>query len=255
MVHLERARSYEIWNDPRAAEELRAALRNRDKRCIDGFLKLSQYLARGLRFGEAARTLEEYILETPRQNHTEHLQEVQTFRHANRVKKRLENARTPDLQDLIYFARIANGYGRRTVNDALPYAERAVKLYPSSVEALMLLADLLMPTRTDEDKVELLLNQAVAMDTKSARVHSSRGWFFLFFRGRPEDAEKDFQTALELDGKDRIAWKGLGYFFMFKGQKKQALSAFTKYLSLAKPGETNTEIPIVVEQLKEGLDP
>lgn len=114
----------------------------------------------------------------------------------------------------------------------------------------MLLVDMLKFTSTNNDRVELLLNQAVAIDPDNARVRSTRGWFFLFSRQRTADAEKEFRRALELDDKDRTAWKGMGYVLLFKGEKKQALSAFAKYMSLKQPGETDAEIPTLVEQLK-----
>jgi hypothetical protein len=42
---------------------------------------------------------------------------------------------------------------------------------------------------------------------------------------------------------------------MANGQKKAALIAFKKYLSLRKAGESNTEVTTLVEQLKEDSAP
>jgi tetratricopeptide (TPR) repeat protein len=254
-VHWERATSYLVFNDDRAEQEFRIALRDGDQRCVDSMIEFTYYLSGRLRFGEAADILQQYVDKTPRQNHQGDLKRIAVFRNAVNIQKRLKHAVIPSLSDLIAFAKLAEGYGRRKPAEGLPYAEKAVELYPSSVDALMLLAEMLIPMHTDDDRVELLLNQAVAIDPDNARVRSTRGWFLLFSRDRAADAEKEFQRALELDDKDRTAWKGMGYCLMFKGQKKQALSAFAKYMSLKKPGETNTEIPMIVEQLKADSDP
>jgi len=249
-VHWKRATSYLVSNDDRAEQEYRIAMQDGDKRCVDSMLEFTDHLSRRLRFGEAADILQQYVVKTPRENHEEDLKQIEVFRNAAKIRKRLKNSVIPSLSDLIAYAKLADAYGIRKPEEALPYAEKAVELYPGSLDALMLLVDMLIPTSTDNDRVELLLNQAVAIDPDNARVRSTRGWFLLFSRGRTADAEKEFQKALELDDKDRTAWKGLGYVLMFKGRKKQALSAFAKYLSLKKPGESDTEIPILIEQLK-----
>jgi Tfp pilus assembly protein PilF len=95
----------------------------------------------------------------------------------------------------------------------------------------------------------LLLHQAIALDANAPTVRSKLGYFYLFKRGRKEDAKIQFEKALELsDGKDPLAWKGLGYLFKFEGQRKEALAAFRKYQSML--NGSDGEVSLAIEQLE-----
>lgn len=245
--HLERANSYESSNDSRAEQEFRLAISTREKRCSDAFLDFSYHLSSNLRFSESADALEEYVKLTPREDHSFHSNLIKILRNAATIKTRVDNTTVPQLQDLIDIARLLNSFGRQKPREALPYAEKAVALYPTSLDAIMLLAGLL--TAKDNDRVELLLNQAIAVDPNVANVRSTLGYFYLFMRGRKEDAKIQFEKALELsDGKDPLAWKGRGYLFKFEGQRKEALAAFRKYQSLLKGSDG--EVSLAIEQLE-----
>ncbi len=225
-AHLERARSYEIVNDKRAEREFKAALNDGGTNCPLALFELSQHFSRRLRFHEAAEALKNYIERTPNDDHVEDQKELAIFEHAAIVKDRVENSEKPTLQDLLELTRFADGYGRTKTNDAMPFAEKAVSLYPESVDALLQLAGLLSPMKTDNKRVEQLLNKAASIDSNNPKVFSRRGWFYLFTASRRVDAENEFRRALSPSGdKDPLAWKGLGYVFMFKGQKQQAVEA------------------------------
>jgi Flp pilus assembly protein TadD len=52
-------------------------------------------------------------------------------------------------------------------------------------------------------------------------------------RQRPEEAERDFRLALSLSNdSDPGAWRGMGYLYLFRGQRHDALMAFRKCVLL-----------------------
>jgi Tfp pilus assembly protein PilF len=154
------------------------------------------------------------------------------------------------LSDLLEYTRQVRAFGRRR-DYAIPYAERAVELYPDSVDAILLLVDVLPPTQAEKDRVEQLLNRAATIEPTNARIYTTRGWWNLHTFRRTEDAEKDFRQALSVSNNtDPTAWKGLGYVFMERGQKHDAVVAFRKYLSLNKNGTPDSEIVQLIESLE-----
>ena len=99
------------------------------------------------------------------------------------------------------------------------------------MDALLLSAETLLPVHLDDNRVLLLLNQAASIDAGNPRIFSTRGWFYLFTLNDRERSEKDFREALRLSNDaDLLAWKGLGYVLMLKGEKAESLAAFKKYL-------------------------
>lgn len=234
-MHLEKARTYEIFGDVRAVSEFQKAIKTSRHHCSVALLELSQSLSRSLRFEEAYRALNDYIVNTPKVDHREEIKELRALQNAAELKQRVETSEKPSLTDLIDLTKLCNAYGRRKTQDALPYAERAVSLYPNSGEALLLNAELLLPVHLDDNKVLLLLNQAASIDAANPRIFSSRGWFYLFTLNDRERSETDFREALRLSHEtDSLAWKGLGYVLMFKGQKAESLAAFKRYLLIIK---------------------
>lgn len=248
--HLEAARLYEVQNDQRAEQEFKLALAGSKKKCRAAFLEYSQSLKRNLRFREAANVLQSYIKLTGTKVRALHGEEVKVLLESARLKQRVDDSQTPSLNDLLKLTRLIEGYGRKGV-DALPYAEKAVKLYPDSVVGILQLVDLIRPPQLEKDRVEQLLNRAIALDQSDARAYSSRGWFYLFTRDRRVDAEKDFRQALLLSNNSYAdALKGLGYVLMFNGQKTEAVAAFRSYLNLIKRHESDSEVPFLIGELE-----
>ncbi len=245
------AQTYDLSNDPRAELEFRNALSEGGRTCPSALFEFSEYLTRKLEFQEAANVLQSYIKITPVEDHEEDRKQVSTLLDAARLKRRVDNSEKPGLNDLVQLTRLVDGFGRRKIIDARGYAEKALELYPDSVDAIVLFVELLMPAKQDLDKIEQLLNKALALEPDNAQVLSTRGWFYLFSRNRRFDAEKDFRLALSLSGnRESSAWKGLGYVLMFNGQKREAIGAFENYLSSIKDHESDTEVLYLIERLK-----
>lgn len=237
-----------MFGDARAVLEFQEAVKMDASRCSVALLELSQSLSRSLRFSDAHRALNDYIVSTPKLDHTEDIKELTALQKAADVKQRVEGSAEPSLTDLIDLTKLCNSYGRGKRKDALPYAERAVSLYPNSADALLLNAELLLLVHLDDNRVLLLLNQAAAIDTTNPRIFSTRGWFYLFTLNDRLRAEADFREALRLShDAELLGWKGLGYVLMLKGQKAESLAAFKKYLEIIKD---DPEAVTAVERLE-----
>lgn len=246
--HLERADELESRDDPHTEQEYRLAIRTRERRYPEALQKLSWYLQHNLRFSEAAAALKDYIQQTPREDHSDDIRDVGELRHAASLQKRVDSSAEPKLDDLLEYVRLVNGYA--TSGDAVPYAERAVKLYPSSGKAYVSLARLL---RTEEkDRQFALLQKAAELDPQSAETHSALGWYY-FSPGRNlEKAVQEFRKALDLSGGQYAdAWQGLGHVLTVQGQKKEAIEAFRSYLRTRKsPTQLDKEVERLIEQLE-----
>ena len=233
--HLERARTYEMFGDARAVPEFQEAIKTDASRCSIALFELSESLSRSLRFSEAQKALHDYIVSTPKLDHKEDIKDLTKLQNAADLKQRVDSSEEPSLVDLMELTKICDGFGRNKPKDALAYAERAVSLYPNSADALLLNAELLLPGSLDNTRAFLLLNQAAAIDTANPRIFSLRGWCYLFKLDVRQRSEADFREALRLsDDTEPLALKGLGYLFMFKGQRAESLAAFKKYLLTTK---------------------
>jgi tetratricopeptide (TPR) repeat protein len=229
---LESAEIYEITNNPQAEAAFRSIAATSGNKCPRVFLELSENLTRNLKFREAAEMMRAYVRRVPAKARGYDENDVRKLQNAAELQERVIKAPKPRLRDLLELTHQIRGFGRKH-DFAIPYAEKAVALYPDSVAALLMLIDVLPRTQNQKDKVEQLLNQAAALEPNNAKIYSMRGWWnFRTFRNL-DDAEKDFRRALSLsNGTNLAAWQGLGYLFMERGQKHDAILAFRKYQGL-----------------------
>jgi len=247
---LEQAEIYDLTNDSRAEATFRSVALTNGKECPEVFLKLGMNLSHNLKFKEAAEMLRIYLQRVPEKDRALDDRDVKKFENAADLQDRVNDATRPRLSDLLEYTRQVRAFGRRR-DYAIPSAERAVELYPDSVDAILLLVDVLPPTQAEKDRVEQLLNRAATIEPTNARIYTTRGWWNLHTFRRSEDAEKDFRQALSVSNNtDPTAWKGLGYVFMERGQKREAVVAFRKYLSLNKNGTPDSEIVQLIESLE-----
>jgi tetratricopeptide (TPR) repeat protein len=245
---LEQARLYEMTEDPRAESEFRRLLAATGNKCADAFLELSQHLSRHLKFREAAAALKPYLRLVSGAERAYSAQDLRDLLSAAELKERVETSKQPQLNDLLKLTHVIEIYGQNHRQDAVSYAENALRLYPDSVLAMLSLVDLLLPERQEKDRLEVLLNRAATLEPQNARIYATRGWFYLF--SRDDIAEKDFRKALLLsNNRNATAWKGLGYINMRRGQNQSAIAAFRAYVRLLKPGQYDGGIRYLIQQL------
>jgi tetratricopeptide (TPR) repeat protein len=130
---------------------------------------------------------------------------------------------------MIELVNFVAGSGERS--DAVPYAEKAVALYPASTRALVTLAGLIRWQQ--KEKALELLDRAVAFEPNDPSMYVARGWCYFWAYGNPVKAEVDFRRAIELSkGANVSAWAGLGDSLARQGRRDEAIAAYNKYLSI-----------------------
>jgi tetratricopeptide (TPR) repeat protein len=248
--HFEQARELEAVNDPQAEQEYKLAIKARRRYYPEAQLRLCLYLGRELRFSEAVSILEEYIKQTPRTDHSSHYEQLKDLQRAANLLKQIDSSNSPSLSDLLDFASIVSRYGRNKLRDAIPYAERAVSLYPTSSEAHVILGRLLIGSQQQARRFEIL-KRAILLDPKNPAAHHQLGWYYIE-RLNGEEACKEFREALELSsGELADSWQGLGHALVLQGKKKEAIEAFYKYL---KSGQVPKHFQEVIEQKIKDLE-
>jgi tetratricopeptide (TPR) repeat protein len=144
-------------------------------------------------------------------------------------------------------------YSENHLQDAMPYAEKAVALYPASSEALLLLARTLESTK-QMGRVFNLIKKAVELTPDNPEAHYELGQYYLWHSKleRINDSVNEFRRALELsDGKAIEAWQGLGRALVFQGKTKEAIETFRTYLRLKKPSQYDDEIKQLIRNLEQ----
>jgi tetratricopeptide (TPR) repeat protein len=197
------------------------------------------------RFNEAADSFEAYVTQTPRRDHTEDLDELKDLRRANALQERVARTDKPNLEDLLELASLVCRYAR--FRDGAPLAERALSLYPASVEARVVLGRLL----TGAGQVErqgLILREATQMEPANAEAHNQLGWYYIGMF-RDQDAADEFRKTLAAsNGRLVGAWQGLGWALSALGELQEAIGAFHTYLRVGNVREEYK--PVIYRQLE-----
>lgn len=227
--HFERARSYSAANDSRAEQEYRKAIAVRGGVYPEAWEWLGRHLAHGLRFDEAAAAWRIYLKQTSEKVPTTAVDQLKRLERAAQLKVQVNGDGALSIEEYVELIKLVDGFGSK--EDAIPYAEKAVKLYPESAKALICLAELIKNPQSD--RALELLNRAIAFEPNEPAVYVSRGSFFFWVRGNSGEAEADFRRAIELSrGLNASAWAGLGDALAQQGHRDEAIAAYRKYLSI-----------------------
>jgi tetratricopeptide (TPR) repeat protein len=242
-------------DDPRTEQEFRLSL-GESQTCPDAYLSFSDYLSRALRFQEAVDMLSEYIRLEYRPDWRDRKNsakaELLELRKAAHLKAAVDGSDKPALDDLLHLTHIVSGFGRRHGEDGMPYAQKAMTLYPDSADAILSFTKIkMLYIRNDQDReeVKLLLERAAVLAPENAEVYSTLG---IFHVGGPV-AEAYYNRALELNKRDTASWKGLGYIYLYRGQRQEAITALRTYLQLlkAKGAPVDTRAREAIHQLEQ----
>lgn len=249
--HLERARSLELENNPKAEDEYRLAIRARAGRYPEALRELSFYLERRMRFSESAAALEKYISQTPLQQRDDDIQELSELREAATLKLRIDRLKKPPLQDLVEYSRLVSRYADNQFLDALPYAESAVRLYPDCVDAYLALVRALIGPGQEERRCKML-QRAVALGATSPSHYFDLGNCELVI-GHMQAAAAAFQKTLDISNAEFTdAYEGLGLALAQLGRRTEAIAALRRYLELAKIPEQ--ERPQLEQRIKRHIE-
>lgn len=225
--HLNNARELDSSNDPRAEQEYILAIEARSGNYPQALEEFASYLQRRQRFAEAAEVLKEYINQTPQVDHADDIDNLRDLERAATLEKRINASDKPDLSELIEFASLVARYGKP--KEGIPFVEMALDLYPTSSEAQLLLARLLIGSGQQQRRLDLL-QKALELDPDNPKTHHQLGWYYIEML-RSQEAADEFRKALKFsNGQLADAWQGLGWALSQLGQKKEALEAFRNYL-------------------------
>lgn len=254
--HFDRADWLEANGDPAAEAEYKLAIAARNGRYPDAWQGLERVYQGQLRFSEAAVALQNYMVLAPRRRHDGLVEELKTLRQAAELQSRINNSQPPLLEDLLQFIPFVMGYGGPT--QATAYGEMAVKLYPNSSKAYLMLARYLPPNQTEQKQRELtLIKRAIELDPNSSAAYGQLGWHYFSIGNNVEASNDAFKKALELSsGQNVDAWYGTAQVLAVQGKNKDAIEAYRNYLRLRKvPSQNDNYIKREIERLqKDGKD-
>jgi len=227
--HLERARSYEASDDPRAEQEYRQAIADRGGVYATAWGELSNYLAQRQRFGEAANAFRKHLNQARHKGRSLNLARLHRLDRAAELRSKSDRGEVLSVEEMLELVALVEGFGAKA--DAVPYADQAVKLYPESAKALSALAKLL---RWEQKERALeLLDRAVAFEPNDPVMYTARGWHYYWAIGNSSQAEADFRRAIEISkGSNASAWAGLGDALAGQRRRDEAIAAYRKYLSI-----------------------
>lgn len=229
--HLERALSYSAVKDPRAEEEYKQAIAARGGVYPEAWEEFSYYLARALRFEEAAAAWRKYFKQrkTKTKVSSTDLERLKLLDRGALLRSRYDAQQTMSLEEMLELTQLMNRFGSTIA--AVPYAERTAELYPQSGEALIALARLIGSEQ--QERALDLLNRGISFEPNNASFYVARGSYFFYVQRNPRLAEADFRKAIELsNGKNASAWAGLGDSLSFLGRREEAIAAYRHYLSI-----------------------
>jgi tetratricopeptide (TPR) repeat protein len=252
-THLQRARDFELDNDPRAEKEYKLAISAKGGNYPEALREFSFYLQRRIRFSEAVAVLQEYIEQTPSEEHADDVEELNELRQAARLKRRIQALKKPLLQDLIEYSRLVSRYADNQSIDALPYAERAVRLYPDNADAYISLARTLVGPGQDQRRCQAL-KKAIDLGARLPSHYFDLGNCELIL-GDWQAAANAFQKTLDLsNGAFTDALEGLGLTFAQLGRKKEAVEALRRYLETTKTKQLRPQVEQHIKRLIEQLE-
>src|ERR1051326_9199445 len=227
--HLERGMSYSAAKDVRAEEEFKQAIAGRGGVYPEAWEEFSIFLARGLRFREAAAAWRQDLKKTKTKVSSSKLDQLKRLDRGALLRSRYDNRQSMSVEDMLELIQLVKGFG--STQDAVPYAETTADLYPQSGEALVVLAELIK--NEQKGRALDLLNRAISFDPNMPSFYVARGSYFFWVDGDPRMAEADFRKAIELsDGANASAWAGLGDSLSRIGRTDDAIAAYRQYLSI-----------------------
>jgi len=130
---------------------------------------------------------------------------------------------------LLVMAKCRNLQNR--VDEAIEYAERAIRAGPQEAEPRYLLGHLLLARGRDDERALEQLTAAIRIRPDLVEAHNELGWFWKT-RGDPARAAQAFATAHELAPEDPYPLYNLGVIAGERGDVRTAVAMFQRTLSV-----------------------
>jgi adenylate cyclase len=153
-----------------------------------------------------------------------------------------DHAANPDARDLVMRARALNRLSTSAAvhRDALNLLEQALTLDPTSVQARLITAEILVDDvqsgfsgSPDEDKAraERLIREALEQEPHSAFAHGIKGRLRQV-QGRGDESQVEWETAIALDPNSAWAIRHFGTAMVFQGKPDVAIPYLEKAIRL-----------------------
>lgn len=159
-------------------------------------------------------------------------------------------ANNDDADSLVLLARMYREAGQ--LDAAGTALERALEAAPTSAAALeeQALVELARPDPR-YDVVENVLRRAIAADPSRTSAHIELGKLLANVLGRPGDAARSFQAAVELKSDDPVTYRDLGETLLESGAPQAAEESFKRALRL-NPASHETHHGLATAYLAQG---
>ena len=129
-----------------------------------------------------------------------------------------------------------------STNDARQFFEKALEIDPSSADAKVGVAEILIQNtikgwskspKPDQERAEKLLNEALEYNNNDPKAHFAMGELRGPLQRRFPEAQIEFEKVLSLDRNFSPAWLQLGYTLSALGEPELALPYFEKAFQLS----------------------
>lgn len=257
--HFQRASQLDSRRDPRAEQEYLLAIKCNAGVYPEAWSKLAQVLWEQMRFIEAVGALKKSIAQTLRGKSVDEYETRRThdekiladLQRAIILQKQIDHKPAPSLNSFLEFLPLAARYAR--TEKLVEYAEHAIRLYPNSSEAHLLVARYLPAERKDQ-RTEFL-KRAVELDPANPEVHIELAAHYFMPLLNYTESIAESQKALNLsNGENPWAWRMLGYALAASGKKKEAVTAFRNYLRVCKKSERDSNALRLINFLEKEQD-
>ena len=250
-LHYEKAREFETNNNnPLAEDEYRKAIAANKGYYPRAWRDFSFYLSSRLRFSEAAYAVDKYIQQQSGKVDKQERERSESLHRASDIGKKIIVA-SPTLQALKAYCGLVYLHGKNKGRDSLPFAEKAVSLYPDSSEALTLLATYLEYSSSPNKERRLeLLERAISIAPNNIDAFYRLGNYHFF--NNPDIAKEYYLRALRIsEGTHAESWQGVARIYKRYGQSLEAIEAFKNYLKFSNNiGPYRTEIENEIRELE-----
>lgn len=249
--HLEQARSLIVSAPIQAEKEFKLAIEGRNGHYPEALEELAWLLAKQLRFDEAASIYAKYLELSPNRFQKEGRKILKEFHRAVYLAVSISQTERPTEKELLEYTHIIYR-NAQSAQPALPYAEKAVNLYPQSSMAYMTLGDLMV--RSEQGiKGETFLLKAIELDPQNAEAYYHLGIYYSWWKPNSiRESVVEFQKAIEVSkGEFSQGWFGLGRALSSLGKKDEARNALQNYINSGKAtGYEHAEAQNLLRQLK-----
>jgi tetratricopeptide (TPR) repeat protein len=229
--HFELGNQLSAWQDrlePAIPEYLLAIKLRRGVFPVAWF-NLSRVYGELFRFPDALDALQRFAKQTKKPDSQVVDEQIPMLTRAIAAQNEIDSGQDLSAAPFVTLSQALRDYGR--YDKALEYTEAALKKYRDSVDANL---ELFRIHRSSPERIEEVISNALDLAPDRADVHAAAGTFYLADKRIPNEAIREYRSAIAIDPQYAGAWLGLGQSLLYNGEPKEAAAAYRKYLAFRK---------------------